>query len=104
MHPDEVVDLALHDLREHMPRHYAAAAPARSSSARAPGFLSSLWSRYLEGWSWYVRAGFAPPAADAFPLARERSVLSGGPAAVGASRGRRAPAVALAGPELCVDC
>jgi hypothetical protein len=104
MHPDEVVDLALHDLREHMPGHHGAAAPAHSLSARAPGFFASLWSRYLEGWSWYVRAGFAPPAADAFPLARERSASPDRRRAVALEHGRKAPAAALAGGELCVDC
>lgn len=57
MHPDEAVGLAMQDLRalEAQPSPYAA-----PQSGGAP---RSLWGRYLEGWTWYVREGRTPPAA-----------------------------------------
>jgi hypothetical protein len=57
MHPDEAVELAMQDLRA------LEAQPSPHAARPAGGALSSLWGRYLEGWTWYVREGRTPPAA-----------------------------------------
>ena len=79
MHPDEVVDIAIQDLRSHLPHHAHAptpgdAVPYAAPRRREPGLLHALWSRYTAGWSWYVRSGLTPPATEPYPLAARDTV------------------------------
>jgi hypothetical protein len=57
MHPDEAVGLAMQELRT------LEAQPSRHHAPLASAAPQSLWGRYLEGWTWYVREGRTPPAA-----------------------------------------
>jgi hypothetical protein len=71
MHPDEVVEIAIQDLRAHLPHAHAPGAGSAfvdEERGAARGLFRALWRRYLEGWSWYARAGLTPPAAEAFTI------------------------------------
>ena len=36
-----------------------------------PSLLSRLVTRYVDGWTWYARAGYSPPAPEpGFPMGR----------------------------------
>jgi hypothetical protein len=37
-----------------------------------PTFFSRLATRYVDGWTWYARAGYSPPAPEpGFPMTRQ---------------------------------
>jgi len=56
-------------------------------------FLSRLATRYVDGWTWYARADYAPPAPEpGFPMARPTAVP---PACCIELRGSPAPRFAL---------
>jgi len=48
--------------------------PAYAASAR-PTLLSRLAARYVDGWTWYARSGYSPPAPEpGFPMRRPVAV------------------------------
>lgn len=45
--------------------------PAATPLAHSRTLLSRLATRYVDGWTWYARAGYSPPAPEpGFPMAR----------------------------------
>jgi hypothetical protein len=48
--------------------------PVAAASAR-PTLLSRLAARYVDGWTWYARSGYSPPAPEpGFPMSRPAAV------------------------------
>ena len=41
-----------------------------------PTLLSRLATRYVDGWTWYARSGYSPPAPEpGFPMSRRPAVV-----------------------------
>ena len=46
--------------------------PVDTAVRPRPTLLSRLTTRYVDGWTWYARAGYSPPAPEpGFPVSRE---------------------------------
>jgi hypothetical protein len=49
--------------------------PVDSAVRPRPTLLSRLATRYMDGWTWYARSGFSPPAPEpGFPMSRPVAV------------------------------
>jgi len=49
--------------------------PADAAALARPTLLSRLAARYVEGWTWYARSGYSPPAPEpGFPMSRPAPV------------------------------
>jgi hypothetical protein len=45
--------------------------PVDAAARPQPTLLSRLAARYVDGWTWYARAGYSPPAPEpGFPMSR----------------------------------
>ena len=56
------------------PQHLST--PTTAPRPRAT-LLSRLATRYVDGWTWYARAGYSPPAPEpGFPVSRELPVAA----------------------------
>ena len=45
--------------------------PVDAAASARPTLLSRLAARYVDGWTWYARSGYSPPAPEpGFPMRR----------------------------------
>jgi hypothetical protein len=49
--------------------------PVDAAASARPTLLSRLAARYVDGWTWYARSGYSPPAPEpGFPMSRPVAV------------------------------